>query len=303
MTNGDNLSGERGWQEFTSAFTTLSLFRSGPDGNNLEQRYNAKFELDFEILHLFPYINAEIKGTQFQTKPSYVKFIYKERLCILYPTEGAFTPVENKADAFDFLESLITLLLSIADCKENISPDYREYRPVSTVEILKILPGTNCRDCGFSTCLAFAAALSRQKTILTKCPYLPKPVDEKSSFKVMDNNGTREQTLSLPINTNSLYEEIERKDLEIKKLQDRLAEFELSRTSIEKNNANLISPLTNRELEVLEMIAHGKTNREISKQMTISEHTVKSHVIHIFDKLGVNDRAQASVWAAKNGLL
>ncbi len=303
MANGGNLSGERGWQDFASAFTTLALFRSGPDGSNLKQRYNAKFKLDCEILHLFPYINAEVEGTQFQTKPSYVKFIYKGRLCILYPTEGAFTPVENKADAFDFLESLIKLLLNIADCKKSIVPDYREYRPVSTVEVLKILPGTNCRDCGFSTCLAFAAALSRQKTIMTKCPYLPKPVDEKSSFKLVDNKGTGVKTLSLPINTNSLYQEIEKKDLQIRQLQDRLAEFEQSRTSIEKNNANLISPLTTRELEVLEMIARGKTNREISKQMIISEHTVKSHVMHIFDKLGVNDRAQASVWAVKNGLL
>ncbi len=44
-------------------------------------------------------------------------------------------------------------------------------------------------------------------------------------------------------------------------------------------------------------------NKEISKKTNISEHTVKSHVIHIFDKLGVNDRTQASVEAAKNGLI
>ena len=111
------------------------------------------------------------------------------------------------------------------------------------------------------------------------------------------------QTLSLPINTNSLYEEIEKKEAQIKMLQDRLNEYELDRASIEENNANLISPLTKRELEVLEMIAHGETNKEISSKMGISEHTVKSHVIHIFDKLGVNDRTRASVWAVKNGLL
>lgn len=303
MADGDTKLSERGWKDFASAFTSLSLFRSGPDGHNLEQRFNAKFALDWDILHLFPYINAEVEGTQFFTKPSYVKFIYKERLCILYPTEGAFTPVKNQADAFDFLESLMKLLRNIAERRKNISPDYREYSPVSPIEILKLLPRTNCRDCGFSTCLAFAAALSRQKTIQAKCPYLPKPVEEKSSFKVVDKKGGEVQTLSLPINTYSLYQEIEKKEAQIKILQDRLSEFELGRASIEESNAHLISPLTKRELEVLEMITHGKTNKEISTQMGISEHTVKSHVIHIFDKLGVNDRTQASVWAVKNGLV
>lgn len=295
--------GERGWQDFASAFTSLSLFRSGPDGHNHEQHLNAKFALDFDIFQLFPYINAEIEGTQFFTKPSYVKFIYKERLCVLYPAEGAFSPVKNQADAFDFLENLIELLRSIAERRKNISPDYRQYSPISPIEILKLLPRTNCRDCGFATCLAFAAALSRQKTRQTKCPYLPKPVEEKSSFKVVDKTGMEVQTLSLPINTSSLYREIEKKEAQIKILQDRLHEYELDRANIEENNASLISPLTKRELEVLEMIAHGETNKEISGRMGISEHTVKSHVMHIFDKLGVNDRTRASVWAVKNGLL
>jgi ArsR family metal-binding transcriptional regulator len=107
---------------------------------------------------------VEVEGTQFFTQPSYVKFICEERLCILHPTEGAFTPVKNQADAFDFLESLLKLLRSIAERRINISPDYREYSPVSPIEILKLLPRTNCRDCWFS-CLGFAAALSRQKTI------------------------------------------------------------------------------------------------------------------------------------------
>ncbi len=83
-----------------------------------------------------------------------------------------------------------------------------------------------------------------------------------------------------------------------------MAAFEQSRSNVvETNNAKLLSPLTRRELEVLELVARGATNKEISNEMNISEHTVKSHIIHIFDKLGINDRAQVSVWAAKNGLL
>ena len=62
-------------------------------------------------------------------------------------------------------------------------------------------------------------------------------------------------------------------------------------------------PLTDREKEVLGLVANGATNNEISEALCISPHTVKSHVIHIFNKLGVNDRTQAAVLAAQKNLL
>jgi len=61
--------------------------------------------------------------------------------------------------------------------------------------------------------------------------------------------------------------------------------------------------LTGRELEVLRLMADGASNSEISQMLHISPHTVKSHVIHIFNKLNVNDRTQASVWAVRNQII
>lgn len=60
--------------------------------------------------------------------------------------------------------------------------------------------------------------------------------------------------------------------------------------------------LTPRELEVLSLIAQGQSNREIATSLTISEKTVKTHVGHIFSKLGVADRTQAAIYAHKHGL-
>ncbi len=57
--------------------------------------------------------------------------------------------------------------------------------------------------------------------------------------------------------------------------------------------------LTARQSEVLRLLAQGLSNREIAGVLGLSPHTVKSHVVHVFDKLGVNDRAQAAVWAAR----
>jgi ATP/maltotriose-dependent transcriptional regulator MalT len=51
--------------------------------------------------------------------------------------------------------------------------------------------------------------------------------------------------------------------------------------------------LTDRELQVLRLIAHGLTNRQISCILLISESTVENHIHHIYEKLGISNRAQA----------
>nr|WP_169806282.1 response regulator transcription factor [Herbidospora sakaeratensis] len=62
-------------------------------------------------------------------------------------------------------------------------------------------------------------------------------------------------------------------------------------------------PLSPRELEVLELIAAGNSNRETAARLFITEATVKSHLLNIYAKLGVNDRAAAVAEAFNRGLL
>lgn len=63
----------------------------------------------------------------------------------------------------------------------------------------------------------------------------------------------------------------------------------------------VFSPLSARELEVLELVAAGRTNREIATQLDISNQTVKNHISSILRKLAVNDRTQAVVYAMRRG--
>ncbi|MDQ7805622.1 response regulator transcription factor [Amycolatopsis sp. A133] len=62
-------------------------------------------------------------------------------------------------------------------------------------------------------------------------------------------------------------------------------------------------PLSQRELEVLTLVARGSTNKEAAKKLFISEATVKTHLVHVYAKLGVNDRAAAVAVAFERGLL
>jgi DNA-binding NarL/FixJ family response regulator len=61
--------------------------------------------------------------------------------------------------------------------------------------------------------------------------------------------------------------------------------------------------LSTREIEVLELVARGTSNKEIAKQLWVSETTVKSHMLHIFDKLSVTDRTAAVTAALKRGII
>jgi DNA-binding NarL/FixJ family response regulator len=65
----------------------------------------------------------------------------------------------------------------------------------------------------------------------------------------------------------------------------------------------LIEPLTAREEEVLRLLSTGMNNRDIAAVLFVAESTVKTHVEHIIGKLGVSDRVQAAVWAARQGMV
>ncbi|MCL4465982.1 MAG: response regulator transcription factor [Chloroflexi bacterium] len=63
----------------------------------------------------------------------------------------------------------------------------------------------------------------------------------------------------------------------------------------------LFVPLSAREIEVLEYIARGNSNKEIARALKISDQTVKNHITSILRKLAVNDRTQAVVYALRHG--
>jgi DNA-binding NarL/FixJ family response regulator len=75
---------------------------------------------------------------------------------------------------------------------------------------------------------------------------------------------------------------------------------ELAATEDEQTSA-LFAPLTSREIEILDCIARGLSNKEIANELSISGQTVKNHITSILSKLQVNDRTMAVIYAIKKG--
>jgi DNA-binding NarL/FixJ family response regulator len=81
-----------------------------------------------------------------------------------------------------------------------------------------------------------------------------------------------------------------------------ISEFQRYQTQT-ANMADLLSTLTDREMEVLRLVASGKRNKEIADELFLSEKTVKNHLSNILYKLQVNTRTEAALLAVQQGLV
>ena len=80
-----------------------------------------------------------------------------------------------------------------------------------------------------------------------------------------------------------------------------LSKFSVETTIIKTEKEKAYSPLTDRELQVLQLLADGCNNQEIADELSLSQHTIKTHVGNILHKLSVDDRTQAVVRALREG--
>jgi len=270
-------------QMIISGYDDPNLTRAGILYECTRPSMAASIHLHDDVSPVFPYLNAVEPESRWYSEPNYVQFAREDVQVTLYPCEAVVMPFSSKGQALWYINALVSYLNDLFAQRESVTPDYKRMaRPVSAVAVYKLLPGTNCKDCGFNTCMAFAAALGRHMAVPHQCPDFSPPLYQSATYPVLDENGKLQTTISL-------------------ELTDRTSARPTDTIpgSVPETNANL----TNREIEVLRLIAEGATNPEIAVILSISPHTVKSHVINIFNKLGVNDRTQAAVWAARHDIV
>ena len=150
------------------SFTQFDLI--APSCHPGVQIFSAHFKLEVDISELFPYINAEVEDAVYYENPHYIKCTIEGHVCALYPDIIRARPFENRDQAIDYFEKLKTFLNDLNARKDSIEPDYSTYKYILVMDVLKKLPQTNCEKCGFMTCMAFAAAVSRGEVDYECCP-------------------------------------------------------------------------------------------------------------------------------------
>ena len=121
--------------------------------------WSLSFKLNQDVSPLFPYINGGMEDALWYEHPGHIRFLHEDYRCLLYPEQASAHFFETRADAQSFAGTFTDLLNSIDARKKDIRPSFDRIFKVPVMDILKILPKTNCRECGYPTCMAFAAAL------------------------------------------------------------------------------------------------------------------------------------------------
>ena len=153
------------------------IFR--PECNHRFESLHCIAHLDEDIGEVIPYLNAVIGGDQYTREPPSVTFKIHGKLITVHPDRIAVNALKEEAEADKILEWLRGEINSAWERRGEITPKYEGMKKPQLFEILKFLPRTNCRECGFSTCMVFAAQVVEGGKEAEDCPPLSRESREK----------------------------------------------------------------------------------------------------------------------------
>ncbi len=134
--------------------------------------------LDADLTDLLPYLNTVLRGHLFMRQPPSLTIKYRAKLITFHPRDIAINILKDEAEAHEIVRWLVGVINDTWDKKENIAPSFEVAPPPRIMDILKLLPRTNCRACGQPTCLVFATRVSAGEAMIEACPELtPQALD------------------------------------------------------------------------------------------------------------------------------
>ena len=136
--------------------------------------YRLVITLQDDISEVLPYLNAELPPpADYRHEQSFLLWKNNEKVYAFRPDEITIATVSDKLEAQRLAETTIETVNSIWNRRDGITPSFEGKKPVpSILEILKLLPRSNCRECGYPTCMAFAAELRTDFMKSSSCPYI-----------------------------------------------------------------------------------------------------------------------------------
>lgn len=135
-------------------------------------RWGALAEIDTDISPVFAYLNAVWKGARYDHRNQVLIADRGGQKFALRPHEIRAAWVENMGHAHEVIEAVTAEINRVWAERAQITPDLRELNLPDAMRLFKLLPRTNCRACGYASCLAFAVALRGAEAAPEDCPPL-----------------------------------------------------------------------------------------------------------------------------------
>lgn len=138
--------------------------------------------LDSDISEAFPYLNAVLGGHQYFRDPPSLTLKLPGKLVTLHPKQIAINILKDEAEADTILEWLKGQVNETWRSRDEIKPSFGIVPKPRVIEILKLLPKSNCGNCGHPTCMVYAVKLSDQNAQLEDCTVL----DEAGKTRIQE---------------------------------------------------------------------------------------------------------------------
>ncbi len=130
--------------------------------------------LDQDISSALPYLNAVLGGFEYIKEPPSVTFRAQGKLITVYGQKIAINTLKDEKEAEKIVGWLIREINDAWEKRNEIEPCYKGMPKPKIIEILKLLPKSNCKECGASTCMVFATQVADGAKDASNCPLLAK---------------------------------------------------------------------------------------------------------------------------------
>jgi len=138
-------------------------------------RYGVRVILPIDISASFPYLNTVLDDALYDHENSILIGVNNRRRYAFRPHEIQVGMVTDPSETSSIVDEVVGLVNRVWEEHERITPSFRGRKLPTVYDIYKLLPGTNCKECGYPTCLACAADIRNGVISLERCPLLSKP--------------------------------------------------------------------------------------------------------------------------------
>jgi ArsR family metal-binding transcriptional regulator len=139
------------------------------------ERFAAKAHLAVDISAVLSYLNATLRGAIYLPEAKALTWKKGGHNIAFHFNEIAASNIEDRQEAIKEIEGLIALVNRTWERRDGIIPDFETHQRPTPMAIFKLLPQTNCKQCGEPTCYTFALRLSASQKKLSNCPPLFEP--------------------------------------------------------------------------------------------------------------------------------
>ena len=140
----------------------------------------AKLQVEADLTRVLPYMNAVVEKGFYDAENATLVWKAEGHNYAMRPHEIAVNRLLNREHAKEMADKIVAKVNETWEKRAEITPDSTKRVPLKLLEVFKMLPRSNCRACGFPTCMAYAAQLIDGERCLEDCPALLEAGNEEA---------------------------------------------------------------------------------------------------------------------------